>query len=42
MGLDSETNVTDVYIRHLRSKLNNKNKEEYIQTVRSIGYIMRS
>lgn len=41
-GYDSETNVTDVYIRHLRSKLNNKNKEEYIQTVRSIGYIMRS
>ena len=41
-GYDSETNVTDVYIRHLRAKLNNKNKEEYIQTVRSIGYIMRS
>lgn len=41
-GYDTETNVTDVYIRHLRSKLNNENKEEYIQTVRSIGYIMRS
>ena len=37
-GYDTETNVTDVYIRHLRSKLNNENKEEYIQTVRSIGY----
>ena len=41
-GYDTETNVTDVYIRHLGSKLNNENKEEYIQTVRSIGYIMRS
>ena len=41
-GYYTETNVTDVYIRHLRSKLNNENKEEYIQTVRSIGYIMRS
>lgn len=39
---EPETNVTDVYIRYLRSKLNNENKEEYIQTVRSVGYIMRS
>ena len=41
-GYEPETNVTDVYVRYLRSKLNNKNKEEYIQTVRSVGYIMRS
>ena len=41
-GYEPETNVTDVYIRYLRSKLDNKNKEEYIQTVRSDGYIMRS
>lgn len=39
---EPETNITDVYIRYLRSKLNNENKEEYIQTVRSVGYIMRS
>lgn len=39
---DTETNIIDVYIKYLRSKLNNENKEEYIQTVRSIGYIMRS
>ena len=39
---DPETNVIDVYIRYLRTKLSNENKEEYIQTVRSIGYIMRS
>lgn len=41
-GYEPETNVTDVYIRYLRSKLDNRNKEEYIQTVRSVGYIMRS
>ena len=39
---EAETNVTDVYIRHLRTKLNNENKEEYIQTIRSVGYVMRS
>lgn len=41
-GHEPETNVIDVYIRHLRAKLNNDNKEEYIKTVRSVGYIMRS
>lgn len=41
-GYEPETNVTDVYIRYLRTKLDNENKEEYIQTVRSVGYIMRS
>ncbi len=39
---EAETNVTDVYIRHLRTKLNSENKEGYIQTIRSVGYIMRS
>ena len=39
---EPETNVTDVYVRYLRSKLNNENKEEYIQTIRSVGYIMSS
>ena len=38
---EPETNVTDVYVRYLRSKLNNENKEEYIQTNRSVGSIMR-
>ena len=33
-GYEPETNVIDVYIRYLRSKLNNENKEQYIQTVR--------
>ena len=41
-GYEPETNVIDVYIRYLRAKLNNEDKEEYIQTVRSVGYIMRT
>lgn len=41
-GYDSEveTNVVDVYIRHLRSKLASAN-EPYIETVRGVGYVMR-
>lgn len=39
---EPETNVTDVYVRYLRAKLNPEDKEEYIQTVRSVGYIMRT
>ena len=40
--VDLETNVTDVYIRYLRMKLNQDDKEEYIKTIRSVGYIRRS
>ena len=39
---EPETNITDVYIRHLRAKLDKEDKEKYIQTVRSVGYIMRT
>lgn len=35
-----ETNVVDVYIRHLRNKLKNE-VEPYIETVRGVGYVMR-
>ena len=37
---DIETNVVDVYIRHLRSKLP-KEMSSYIETVRGVGYVMR-
>jgi len=39
---EAETNVVDVYIRYLRNKFNSRDKEYYIQTVRSVGYVMRS
>lgn len=35
-----ETNVVDVYIRHLRNKLKHEEKP-YIETVRGVGYVMR-
>ncbi|MFZ4201290.1 response regulator transcription factor [Lysinibacillus sp. NPDC056220] len=37
---DIETNVVDVYIRHLRSKLPG-DTNAYIETVRGVGYVMR-
>ena len=36
-----ETNVVDVYIRYLRSKIDVKGKESYIQTIRGVGYRIR-
>lgn len=36
-----ETNVVDVYIRHLRNKLDKDEKEKYIQTIRNHGYIIK-
>ncbi|MGL4760953.1 MAG: response regulator transcription factor [Sarcina sp.] len=39
---DVETNVVDVYIRHLRNKLDKDEKEKYIQTIRNHGYIIKS
>lgn len=36
-----ETNVVDVYVRHLRNKLDSSDKEGYIQTMRGMGYVMR-
>ena len=35
-----ETNVVDVYIRHLRAKLAT-DKTPYIETVRGVGYVIR-
>lgn len=37
-----ETNIVDVYIRYLRNKLDIKGEESYIQTVRGMGYVMRT
>ncbi len=37
-----ETNIVDVYIRYLRNKLDKPGEESYIQTVRGMGYVMRT
>ncbi|HBF40645.1 MAG TPA: DNA-binding response regulator [Anaerolineaceae bacterium] len=36
-----ESNVLDVYIRYLRQKLESNGEPRLIQTVRSVGYVMR-
>jgi two-component system copper resistance phosphate regulon response regulator CusR len=38
LSYDSFSNIIDVYIKRLRKKLDPKNYEKYIQTVRGVGY----
>jgi heavy metal response regulator len=42
MDYDGLTNIVDVYIRHLRSKIDEKWPNKLIQTVRGIGYMIES
>ncbi len=41
MTPECETNVLDVYIRHLRKKIDSENIGKYIQTVHGVGYIIK-
>ncbi len=36
-----DTNVVDVYIRYLRSKIDDRFKEKFIHTVRGVGYLLK-
>lgn len=42
-GIDyyGDTNIVDVYIRYLRKKLKESKNDPLIQTVRSVGYMMK-
>src|SRR6185436_10664651 len=40
MDYDGLTNIVDVYIRHLRSKIDDRSPVKLIQTVRGIGYLI--
>jgi len=40
MDYDGLTNIVDVYIRHLRSKIDDRFSQKLIQTVRGIGYLI--
>ena len=42
MDYDGLTNIVDVYIRHLRSKIDDKYHQKMIQTIRGIGYTLDS
>lgn len=41
INFTTETNVVDVYINHLRKKIDNPFKEKLISTVRGVGYILK-
>ena len=43
LGYDyvGETNIIDVYIRHLRSKIDDRHNIKLITTVRGVGYVIR-
>jgi heavy metal response regulator len=42
MDYDGLTNIVDVYIRHLRSKIDDRFQQKLIQTVRGIGYMIEA
>ena len=39
---DPQTNVVDVLVSRLRSKVDKNHSEKYIQTLRGVGYVLRS
>src|SRR5258707_299578 len=41
-SFDGITNIVDVYVRHLRSKVDDGNLFKMIRTVRGTGYTIRS
>jgi heavy metal response regulator len=42
MDYDGLTNIVDVYIRHLRSKIDDRFTDKLIHTVRGIGYMIEA
>ncbi len=36
-----DTNIVDVYIRYLRSKIDDRFEEKHIHTVRGVGYVLK-
>ena len=42
MDYDGLTNIVDVYIRHLRSKIDDRYTDKLIHTVRGIGYMIEA
>lgn len=41
-NFDSETNVVDVYINHLRNKVDTDDSKKLIHTVRGVGYVLKT
>ena len=40
-NFDTFTNVIDVYINHLRKKIDKKHPDKLLHTLRGVGYVMR-
>lgn len=40
-SFDGATNIVDVYVRHLRNKVDNPHQRKLIRTVRGLGYVIR-
>lgn len=41
INFDSMTNIVDVYVNHLRNKLESEGEPRLIHTVRGVGYVIR-
>ena len=42
LSLDSESNLIDVYVRRLRQKIDKDGEDSLIETIRSVGYRLKS
>jgi two-component system OmpR family response regulator len=40
-GFDHASNVVDVYVKHLRDKIDEAGQPSFIQAVRGVGYVLR-
>ncbi len=40
MNFDSDTNVVDVHVRRLRSKVDDPFPQKLVHTVRGVGYVL--
>ncbi len=41
INFDSMTNIVDVYVNHLRNKIEEPEKKRLLHTIRGVGYVMR-
>lgn len=39
--LELSSNVVDVYVKHLRDKIDGKDQPSFVQSVRGVGYVLR-
>jgi DNA-binding response OmpR family regulator len=39
-SFDGATNIVDVYVRHLRSKVDDPQNPKFIRTIRGLGYVI--